>query len=123
MATADLNNLQNIQALELNTTVLNNGTELPTTLMGMVTSYVGDTWFIVSILVLFVFFNWLFFRKEEGFGYDLSRSGLISSAFCFLITTSVFLSGWISTFQPLIWFGTLIFVFFLGVKALKDKNQ
>ena len=123
MANADINNLQNIQPLELNTTIFNNGTDMPQSIMSLVTTYVGDTWFIVSVVGLFLFFMWLFYRREEGFGYDISRSGLLSSAFCFLITAAFFLSDIITAFEPLIWFGTLMFLFLVGVKALKDKNQ
>lgn len=123
MANADLNNLQNINPLELNTTVLQNGTELPTTMFAYVRSYVGDFWFVVIIVILFIFFNWLFFRREEGFGYDISRTALISSGYCLLISSAFLLANWITTLEPVIWFASSLFISFLGVWSLKQKNR
>jgi len=121
----NLDNLQNIQPLQLNTTMfenIDNPVSLVTAVFDTVTAATGDLWFIVSILCIFVFMNWLFFRREENFGYDIGRTLLISSGFCFFIAVAFLLSGWISTIYPVIWFSTLIFISFLAVKTLKEKG-
>ena len=123
MTHANLYNLVSINALELNTTGLNNTQEIVTTVFATAQSNVGDTWFIISIWALFIFFNWMFYRRQEGFGYDISRSLLLASGSCFFISVAILLSGWISTIYPIIWFSTLVFISFVMVYALKLKNQ
>lgn len=123
MSSADLNRLQNVSYLELNMSGLNSSTELPTQIFNTVQASVGDLWFYISILGIFLVLNYILYRREENFGYDISRSFLISSSFSFLISTSLLLSGWISTLYPILWFGSLMFVSFIFVYALKQKNQ
>lgn len=119
---ADLNNLENLQPLELNTSVFNSSVDIPLNIMNSVKDSVGDVWFYASILAIFLFFNYLFYRREENFGYDIARTLLISSSFSFLISTSVLLSGWINSIYPTIWFGSLMFIGFVVVYSLKQRN-
>lgn len=123
MADTNLDNLGNMNALELNTTMLNETKEIPMAIMNIVKDSVGDTWFLVSIFGIFLFLNYLFYRREENFGFDISRSLLFSSGFCFMISVSLLLSNWINTIYPIIWFGSLIFVSFIIVYSQKKKNQ
>lgn len=119
---ADLNNLENLQPLELNTSAFNSSVDIPMNIMNSVKDSVGDVWFYASILAIFLFFNYLFYRREENFGYDIARTLLISSSFSFLISTSVLLSGWINSIYPTIWFGSLMFIGFVVVYSLKQRN-
>lgn len=119
---ADLNNLENLQPLELNTSAFNSSVDIPLNIMNSVKDSVGDVWFYASILAIFLFFNYLFYRREENFGYDIARTLLISSSFSFLISTSVLLSGWINSIYPTIWFGSLMFIGFVVVYSLKQRN-
>lgn len=119
---ADLNNLENLQPLELNTNAFNSSVDIPLNIMNSVKDSVGDVWFYASILAMFLFFNYLFYRREENFGYDIARTLLISSSFSFLISTSVLLSGWINSIYPTIWFGSLMFIGFVVVYSLKQRN-
>lgn len=119
---ADLNNLENLQPLELNTSAFNSSVDIPVNIMNSVKDSVGDVWFYASILAIFLFFNYLFYRREENFGYDIARTLLISSSFSFLISTSVLLSGWINSIYPTIWFGSLMFIGFVVVYSLKQRN-
>ena len=119
---ADLNNLENLQTLELNTSAFNSSVDIPMNIMNSVKDSVGDVWFYTSILAIFLFFNYLFYRREENFGYDIARTLLISSSFSFLISTSVLLSGWINSIYPTIWFGSLMFIGFVVVYSLKQRN-
>lgn len=119
---ADLNNLENLQPLELNTSAFNSSVDIPINIMNSVKDSVGDVWFYASILAIFLFFNYLFYRREENFGYDIARTLLISSSFSFLISTSVLLSGWINSIYPTIWFGSLMFIGFVVVYSLKQRN-
>lgn len=123
MADTNLDNLGNMNALELNTTMLNETKEIPMAIMNIVKDSVGDTWFLVSILGIFIFLNYLFYRREENFGFDIARSLLFSSGFSFLISVSLLLSNWINTIFPIIWFGSLIFISFIIVYGQKKKNQ
>ena len=120
---ANLYNLQNIQPLELNTTGLNDTSTIANTIFATTYNAVGDAWFTFSIFGLFIFFNWLFYRPQENFKFDVSRSLLISSGFCFFISVSVLLGGWIKTVYPLIWFSSLTFIAFILVYNLKQKGQ
>lgn len=120
---ANLYNLVNIQPLELNTTGLNETDQIVNTIFGITQNTVGDAWFIVSIWAMFIFLNWLMYRREENFGYDISRSMLLSSGVCFFISVAFLLSGWIFTVYPIIWFSTIVFISFIGVYALKLKNR
>ena len=123
MADTNLDNLGNMNALELNTTMLNETKEIPMAIMNIVKDSVGDTWFLVSILGIFIFLNYLFYRREENFRFDIARSLLFSSGFSFLISVSLLLSNWINTIFPIIWFGSLIFISFIIVYGQKKKNQ
>lgn len=120
---ADLYNLVNIQPLVLNTTGLNDTSTIVSTIFETTRNAVGDMWFFFSIWALFIFFNWLMFKREESFGYDISRSALISSGFCFFISVSVLLSGWINSIYPIIWFSTITFLSFIAVYGLKQKGR
>lgn len=119
---ADLDKLKDINPLELNTTAFNSTVDIPMNIFNSVKDSVGDYWFYSSILAMFLFFNYLFYRREENFGFDIARSLLISSSFSFLISTAVLLSGWISTIFPIIWFGSLMFISFVAVYSLKQRN-
>lgn len=112
-----------MQPLELNISYLNDTSTIVDSVFTITQNQVGDAWFIVSVWALFIFFNWLLFRREEGFGYDIARSALLSSGVCFFISVAILLSGWISTILPIIWFSAMTFVCFVGVYALKGKNQ
>jgi hypothetical protein len=120
---ANLSKLGEMEPLSINSTGLNSSTELPAQIFGVVSDSVGDLWFYAAILGIFLFLNFVLYRREENFGFDLARSLLISSAFSFFISTAVLLSGWVSTLYPIIWFGSLMFVSFLIVFNLKQKNQ
>lgn len=123
MADANLYNLVNINSLELNTSVLNNTQEIAGNIFEVTQNQVGDAWFIVSIWAIFIFLNWLLYRREENFGFDISRSGLLASGTCFFISVGVLLAGWINTVLPIIWFSTLTFIAFVAVYALKLRGQ
>jgi len=120
---ANLSKLGEMEPLSINSTGLNSSTELPAQIFGVVSDSVGDLWFYAAILGIFLFLNFVLYRREENFGFDLARSLLISSSFSFFISTGVLLSGWVSTLYPIIWFGSLMFVSFLIVFNLKQKNQ
>lgn len=120
---ADLYNLANIQPLDLNTTGLNNSSIIVTTIFETTYQAVGDVWFFIGIWSLFILFGWLFYRREENFGFDVSRSLAISSTFCLIISIAVLLSGWIKSVYPLFWFTTIVFISTVGVYAMKQKGQ
>lgn len=124
MSDSNLSNLADVQPLDLNiTNTFTNTTEIPITIFNTVKDTVGDVWFYSAILGIFLILNFLFFRREENFGYDISRSLLISSTFSFIISVAVLLSGWVNSLYPIIWFGSLIFISFLMVYNLKNKNM
>lgn len=119
---ADIYNLQNIQPLELNTSYLNDTGTIAQSFFDITYANVGDAWFYISITCLFLFFNWLFYRREENFGYDIARSLMIGSGFCFFISVGMLLSGWIFTILPHIWFGSILFLSFVFVYSLKQRG-
>ena len=124
MSDSNLSKLADVQPLDLNiTTMFNDTTGIPETIFATVKDSVGDVWFYASILGIFLIFNFLFYRKEDNFGYDISRSLLVSSGFSFIISVSVLLSNWVNTIYPVIWFGSLTFISFLMVYNLKKKNM
>lgn len=122
-AQADLYNLQSINAIEFNQSIVNDSTNILFVVFDVTKNEVGNLWFMVSIWGLWFFFNWLFFRREENFGYDIARSLLISSGFCLVISIGFVLSGWINTIVPVVQFGSLLFIGFVSVYGLKLKNQ
>ena len=124
MSDSNLSRLADVQPLDLNiSTMFNDTTEIPLTIFETVKDSVGDVWFYSAILGIFLIFNFLFYRKEENFGYDISRSLLISSGFSLIISTGALLSEWVSTIYPIIWFGSLTFIAYLMVYNLKKKNM
>lgn len=123
MSDANISELENVGTLELNFTMFNDTTTLPMEMFTIVKDSVGDAWFYASIFGIFLFLNWLFYRQEENFGFDIGRSLLISSSFAFIISTALLLSDWVNTIYPVIWFGSLMFIGFIMVYSLKQKNQ
>ena len=83
---------------------------------------VGDLWFITGIIIIFGMLIWWFYREDKTFTFDITRSILIASSWCFFITTAFVLSGWINTIVPLVWFGTSFTISVVAVMKLKEKN-
>lgn len=122
MAYTDLTKLQTIEPLNINTSGLNGSTEAITTLQTVVADNVGNFWFTSSIFIIFIFLIWVFYRRENAFLLDITRSFLISSIWCLFISTAFLLSGWINTVTPIIWFTTIAFISLIGVINLKNKS-
>lgn len=123
MTKTDLTQLNNIEPLNLTLGSFNTSTQATNTLITTAQSQVGNFWFIGSILVLFLFLNWFFYKQESNIQLDLTRSVLTSSTWCFFISAGFLLGGLISTIYPLIWFSTLTLISWFGVQSIKDRGQ
>lgn len=122
MAYTDLSKLQDIDPINLSfqnlTTPLGAVNELKQT----ASAELGNLWFIGGILLIFIMLIWWFYREDKRFAYDITRSIMISSSWCFFISVAFILSTWVNTILPLIWFGTIFTISVVAIMRLKEKN-
>ena len=122
MAFTNLTKLTTMNPLSLNTSGLNDSSTIVNTVQDNVKSNIGNFCFIVSILGLFLFLIWLFYKQDGKFLSDISRAFGQSSIFCFFISAGFLLSGWINTILPILWFASTTFLSFIAVYKLKTKG-
>lgn len=122
MAYTDLTKLTNITPIELNFTNLTDPATAITQVKDTAGNEVGNLWFIAGIVLIFIMLIWWFYRKDKSFAYDITRSIMISSSWCFFITAAFLLSTWINTVIPLVWFGTIFTITIVAIRKLKEKN-
>lgn len=118
----DLTGLQNIESINLSFANFTSPAATISQIQATTESQVGNFWFIGGIIVLFLMFIWWFYRQDQNFALDMTRSILISSSWCIFITTAFLLSGWITTIVPLIWFMTTFVLSVVGAYKLKGKG-
>lgn len=122
MANIDLSQLQNVQPLTLQMGELNTSSGAISALIDTTKDEVGNFWFSSSIMLIFLIFNWYFYRKDADFQLDISRSILMSSGWCFFISASFLLGGIVTTIYPILWFSTLTLLSWVSVKNLQTKG-
>lgn len=123
MANIDLNQLQNIEPLNLSIQGVNSSANALAALQNAPdTTGVGNFWFLGGILLLFLMLNFIFYRQEQNIQLDITRSILTSSGWCFFISAGFLLGGIVSTILPVMWFGTLTLVAWIGVQSLKERG-
>ena len=118
----DLAGLQNIDPINLSFANFTNPSTVITQIQTTANNEVGNYWFIGGIIVLFLMFVWWFYRQDQNFALDMTRSILIASSWCLFITSAFLLSGWITTVVPLIWFTTSFILSLVGAYKLKGKG-
>jgi cbb3-type cytochrome oxidase subunit 3 len=87
MAYTDLTKLQDIEPLNINFQNLTDTQTAVEALRTTASAEMGNIWFIAGIILLFLMFIWWFYRVDKTFAYDMTRSIMISSSWCFLIST------------------------------------
>jgi len=117
----NLGNLNNIEPLNISFSGLNDSGTAIELIQNVVKENVGNLWFNLSIFIIFCFLIWVFYRRDNKFLLDITRSVLISSVWCLFISTAFLLSDWITTVTPIIWFTTIAFISLVGVIKLKSK--
>ena len=122
MANINLNNLQNASPLTLNNSVVT-GNETTQAILDVAQESVGNFWFDISIFIIFCYLIWLFYKKDGTFLFDMTRSIFIAAGWCIFLCTAILLSGWVNTVIPLMWFGTIFFITWIGVYKLKTKKD
>lgn len=122
MAYTNLSKLSEIEPINLSFDNLTNGITAINQIKDTAQSEVGNVWFIGAIVLIFFMLIWWFYRPDKTFLYDMTRSILISSSWCFFITVAFVLSGWITTVIPLIWFGTVFTISIVATMNLKRKG-
>lgn len=122
MAYTNLTKLTNIDPINLTFDNLTNPVTAVTTLRDTAQNEVGNFWFIGSIVIIFLVLTWWFYRPDKTILLDLTRSILVSSAWCFFISVGFLLSGWITTITPVLWFATLFTGSVVAAMKLKTKG-
>ena len=122
MAYTNLSQLQNAQALNLSIGNFTDATAATDTLVTTTQSSIGNFWFTMAIVVIFLFLVYMLYRPDKNIQLDLSRSVLISSGVCFFVSTGFLLGGLITTLDPVIWFSSLIFIFGLITARLQSRG-
>lgn len=122
MAFTDLTQLQNIDPINLSFQNLSTPLGAITQIKDTATNELGNFWFISAILLLFMMLIWWFYREDKRFAYDITRSIMLSSSWCFFLSTAFILSSWVNTILPLIWFGTIFTISVVAIMKLKEKN-
>lgn len=121
MAYVNLDNLADIQPINLSFN-LTNSSQAINTVKDNVQTGVGDFWFYAMIWVLFLMLIWWFYRPDKNFLFDLTRSVLFASSWCFFVSVAFILSGWVNTIYPIIWFATIFTISVVGASKLKTKS-
>lgn len=117
-----IDNLKNIQPLDFNQTVINNSDALVINTINNANDLTGGLWFIIVILALFIWLNYVLFDRQAEFKYDLARTMFISSSWCLSLSVVAALTGFSTTILPIIWFSTIFFISGIGVLQRKEKN-
>ena len=122
MANINLSNLNNAEALNLTVGNFSTSGSAVNALIDTSQNEVGNFWFSSSILLIFLIFNWYFYRKDANFQLDISRSILISSGWSFFISAGFLLGGLITTIYPILWFSSLTLLSWASVKNLQRRG-
>jgi len=118
----DLSKLTTMKPLNINFSGFEDSATAINTLQTVTKENVGNLWFEVSIVVIFMYLVWVLYDSENNFLLDITRSMLVASVWCLFISSAFLLSNWITTVMPIIWFATIAFISFAGVLKLKNKG-
>lgn len=115
----DLTQLNNISALELNTSVANSSAVLQEG--GQLLSTNIPYWLFPITIILFFTFIWLLYKKTD-WGLNIVQTGVISSMLQIIISYIIIKMGWSVSVTPLMFWGVVWIILIISVFFIKKKS-
>jgi len=115
----NLNNLQNISSLNLNTTILTNGNIVDDATAIFITE-VPYWLFPVTFIMFFAMLYFIYQRLE--WGLDIVQSALIASFFQIIISYAIIKIGWSVSIVPLTMWGIIWLLLLISMYYIKKTR-
>lgn len=113
--------LNNISNPEINTTIINNSQELTQNIFNNANTSTDGYFGLILYLVLFFWLLYIMFREDGFFRYDFLKSLVLSSGIVTIFGFSLILSGLVTSFQHIMWFGIIFALSAIATFLQKDK--
>ena len=105
-----VDNLQNIEPLTINETLINNTDNLLLNVISNANTATDNMWFVWAILALWVFLIYYFMKREDQIQLDLPRTLFVSSGWCLIVSIGAALFTLTTNIFPIFWFSSIFFL-------------
>ena len=118
----NLSKLNDMEEFEFNHSVINESenifANIVTNANTSTDGYIG----LIILILLYLFFNYILFKKDGLFQLDLVKANVMASGFVVVIGFVMLVSNLIGEFQHVMWFVLIFVVSIISSYFLKKKN-
>ena len=120
----NLSALTDLQALEINTSLLNNATTEIIPVMQQTANSSSDGWYTLGVLLLFFIFILIITLKINGdIRLSIAQGIMVSSGFTSVLGILMLVLDYSNTITPFLWFFLIFILSILGLQKLKSNLQ
>ena len=118
----NLTALENLTPPDINISIVNDTTQIVPNLIAN-TNTLSDGWFGLLVMIgIFIWLFWLLFDDAGRFRLDIVKTLVFSSGITCIVGIIMLVTGLSTSFNHLMWFGTLFIISLIISFFLKQKG-